>query len=166
MSKIEIYVKEPADLFEKWNPKRLSRDLIDYIAKEMKKCSVRESVEIEVIMKNALSKEEKDALVDFIRSHYGLAVQREKKLQNVRKIKKYLLLLCGILLIAFSTYLSKIFVDIIPELFLIAGWVVVWEFVYELLFTDIFQRVTILQERKLASCPIHFKKKTGEEVKS
>lgn len=61
-------------------------------------------------------------------------------------------LLLGIILII----ISEQFTSFLSELFLIAGWVVVWEMVYDILFTGIKRKRDLKIVKKLATCEISF----------
>lgn len=153
--KIDIYVDDIDTFKERLNPNRLSNEIATYIEKEFFYLS-GDQMTLEIHSKKAFREEEKENIVNLIREHYGLYVKRELKLQQVRRIKKFVLLVIGILLIAFSSYLASFFDSIIEELLLIAGWVVVWEFVYELIFTDNIARIKIIKSKQLTTCKIKF----------
>ena len=80
------------------------------------------------------------------------------KVKSLNKIDKYddyfrfLLLLLGIILII----ISEIFSALLSELFLIAGWVVIWEVVYVILFTGIKRKQKLKIAQKLSTCEISF----------
>ena len=80
------------------------------------------------------------------------------KVKYLNKIDKYddyfrfLLLLLGIILII----ISEIFSALLSELFLIAGWVVIWEVVYDILFTGIKRKQKLKIAQKLSTCEISF----------
>lgn len=80
------------------------------------------------------------------------------KVKSLNKIDKYddyfrfLLLLLGIILII----ISEIFSALLSELFLIAGWVVIWEVVYDILFTGIKRKQKLKIAQKLSTCEISF----------
>lgn len=153
MNKIEIYVNSKEDFCDQFNPNHLSREIVSYLENELRLIQIKEMFEIEIHSKENLSTLEQEKVVELIREHYGLLVQKEMLLQNPRTMKKYLLLLIGVLLITFSSYFLK---DVLKELVLIAGWVAVWEVVYDVLFTDNINRLKINRNKKISSCKIEF----------
>ena len=52
--------------------------------------------------------------------------------------------------------ISEIFSALLSELFLIAGWVVIWEVVYDILFTGIKRKQKLKIAQKLSTCEISF----------
>ena len=94
----------------------------------------------------------KEQLIKLIHTHY------EKKVKQLKQIDKYddyfrmILLLLGIILIIISEHLTSF----LSELFLIAGWVVVWEMVYDILFTGMKRKRSLNLYKKLATCKIEF----------
>ena len=74
---------------------------------------------------------------------------------KIDKIDDYfhlILMIVGIVAII----LSEKIVSLLSELFLIAGWVVIWEILYDIIFNDIKRRRTIRIYKELARCKINF----------
>ena len=67
-------------------------------------------------------------------------------------ILDYFSFLLGIILIIISEQLTLF----LSELFLIAGWVVIWEVVYDILFTGIKRKRELKIAKKLSTCEINF----------
>lgn len=158
LSEIQISIDEFSSFFDPINKNRISNEIVEYIHREMKLIPMKSKIIIKICGKSSFSLEEKEQMIDVLRNHYGLLVQHELKLHRYRKIKKLILLLIGILFIAFSRWFSRLFSSVIEELFLIAGWVVIWELVYEVVFTDNTQKIQVLQMKKLTDCQIVFEK--------
>lgn len=158
LSEIQISIDEFSSFFDPLNKNRISNEIVEYIHREMKLIPMKSRIVIKICGRASFSSKEKEQMIDVLRNHYGLLVQHELRLHRYRKVKKFVLLLIGILFIAFSSYLSDLVTDVIGELFLIAGWVVIWELVYEVVFTDNTQKFQVLQMKKLTNCQIIFEK--------
>ena len=70
-------------------------------------------------------------------------------------IYRLILLIIGILLIIISENL----ISFISELFLIAGWVVIWEMVYDIIFNQLKRTKNKNHYQKLAQAQINFETK-------
>jgi len=63
----------------------------------------------------------------------------------------------GVLLILLSDLFAEMFDFLIPELFLISGWVAIWEMVDSILFVYNKNRIERKIAKKLSKCVIEFK---------
>ncbi len=156
LSEIQISIDQFSSFFDPLNKDRISNEIVEYIHREMKLIPMKSAIAIKICGRSSFSSKEKEQMIDVLRSHYGLLVQHELKLHRYRKIKKLALLLIGVLFIAFARWFSYFVSSVIEELFLIAGWVVIWELVYEVVFTDNTQKIQVSQMKKLTDCQIVF----------
>lgn len=154
---IEIDIKSKEDMFNKFNEDLISEDLGNFIFKQSKKISLTSKVTIEIYDKVGLTKEERGRLIDAIREYFGLMVKEKLIYIDFNNVRKIFLFVIGVVLILLSNALTKVFSFLIPELFLIAGWVAIWETVYSIFFSDNQNRVEIKKLKELTKCDIRFK---------
>lgn len=154
---IEITIKDKEDIFNKFNENLISEDLGDFIFRQSKKMSLNSKTVIEIDDRASLNKEERHHLIDAIREYYGLMVKEKLIYTRFNNARKIILFIIGVLLILLSDALTNIFSLLIPELFLIAGWVAIWETVYSILFSDNKNRMEIKKLKGLTKCDIRFK---------
>ena len=127
MKTININLKSIEDATNEFNDKLLSSNLDTYILENSK--HTRNKERISLTISNISSK------IDHYDDYFRL-----------------LLLLLGIILIIISEQLTLF----LSELFLIAGWVVIWEVVYDILFTGIKRKRELKIAKKLSTCEINF----------
>ena len=144
---IEFNILEENDLYERYNKKIASRDLINYLVESMPfyrkkdiikiiiKNNLDDDVEIAEVIKRALREEYED-----LKYHYY---------QNSITQAAYFFL--GFLVLFFST---KIFDEVFKEIAIILGWVFIYSMIESEIFVDnrIKRRIKII--RKLLSSEI------------
>lgn len=153
---IEVDIKDKEALFNSFNNNQISEELGNYILKNAKNIPLNLKMIIYISDRGSLSKEEREHLVASIRTYYGLLVKEKLLYTKFNKIKNLMLFIIGIVLILLSNALNNIFSLLIPELFLIAGWVAIWETVYGILFIDNKNRIEIKKAKALSKCEIRF----------
>lgn len=155
-NKIIVDIQNKEDLYNPFNKEQISEELGTYILNRSKKIPLKEKMIICINDYERLNKNEKEHLVDAIREYYGLMVQEKMIYNEFNQVKHIILFIVGILLITLSNILSNVFPFLIPELFLIAGWVAIWETVYGILFTENQTRIEIKKIKELTTCLIQF----------
>ena len=154
---IRVDIDNKEDIYNKFNNEQISEELGDYIYNCAKMFPMNKKMIIYINNSVIFSNEEKDQLVDAIREYYGLFVRKQMFYTKFNRLKRVVLFLIGILLIVLSDSFSHITEFLIPELFLIAGWVAIWEAVYSILFVDNKVKLEIKKARQLSNCEIKFK---------
>ena len=150
MKTINIKLKDIEDATNPFNESFLNEELDNYITNNCHHLEAKEKIILNV---NNLSKEEEqEKLVNLIHNHYQNKVSRLNKIDKYDDYFRLILILLGIILII----ISEQFTSLLSELFLIAGWVVVWEAVYDILFTGIKRKRDLKVCKKLATCKIIF----------
>lgn len=124
-NKIRVDIDNKEDIFNKFNNQQISEELGDYIYNCAKMFPTNKKITIYINNSVIFSKEEKQQLVDGIREYYGLLVKKKMFYTKFNKLKRIILFLIGILLIILSDSFSHIIKFLLPELFLIAGWVAI-----------------------------------------
>lgn len=150
METINIKLKNIEDATNPFNESLLNEELDNYIVNNCKHISSKESIILNV--NNLSKKEEQEQLLTLIHHHYQNKVKQLNKIDKYDDYFRLILLLLGIILII----ISEQFISLLSELFLIAGWVVVWEVVYDILFTGIKRKRDLKLCQKLSTCKINF----------
>lgn len=88
---------------------------------------------IQLNIKGINNKEEQIHLTKVIYNHYQKKNNFFNKIDNVDNIVRFILGIIGAIIIL----ISHEFDFLLSELFLIAGWVIIWEIVYDILFNEI-----------------------------
>ena len=150
METINIKLKNIEDATNPFNESLLNEELDNYIVNNCKHISSKESIILNV--NNLSKKEEQEQLLTLIHHHYQNKVKQLNKIDKYDDYFRLILLLLGIILII----ISEQFISLLSELFLIAGWVVVWKVVYDILFTGIKRKRDLKLCQKLSTCKINF----------
>ncbi len=151
MEKINIKLETLEDATNKFNNNVLNEELDSYITN----ASLHTHKERIILnVDGLLNNKDQEQLVKLIHTHYQNKVKQLNKIDKYDDYFRFILLLLGILLII----ISEQFTSLLSELFLIAGWVVVWEIVYDILFTGARRKRDLKLYKKLATCETEFLK--------
>ena len=124
---IEINITDENELLNIYNKNIISETLDNYLITSLEHRSLKEDITINIIgTKNEFIK-------SIITSYYEEKYLYLKKIDKLDNYIRLTLFLIGILAI----FISKQFTNIVSEVFLIAGWVIIWEIIYDVLFSEI-----------------------------
>lgn len=140
---IEIALCSKEDLVEKYNNKIVSKNLIDYIMEQA--MFIGKHDKAKVIINNQCHLN--DSCLDMIKN--GLKIEYEKNLRNgkLSNIKQVMLMIIGLIFLSLSMVIPDGF--IFKEVFLIVGWVPIWEVIDIELFSDIKEKRKRMVLKKL-----------------
>ena len=150
METINIKLTTIKEATNPFNESLLNEELDNYITNSCLHTKSTEKITLNV--NNLSKKEEQEQLLDLIHHHYLNKVKQLSKIDKYDDYFRLVLILLGIILII----ISEQFTSLLSELFLIAGWVVVWEVVYDILFTGIKRKRDLKLCKKLSTCKISF----------
>lgn len=155
---IDIIIKDKDDIYNKFNSNKLSSELGNYIYNQSLGCKLKDEIKINVKTANELTSKEKNDIVDMIREYFGLGIQETLIYYKYNNLKKIILFILGILLIYVSHFISIINEFLISEVFLIIGWVAIWEVIENILFVETKKQFKLERLKKLVKCKIVFEK--------
>lgn len=153
MKTINITIENHNDIYNKFNDEFLNDELDNFLLDSSK--SIRPKEKIAINIKGKFTKEEEDKIKKVINNHYNHKYGHLKQIDKYDDIYRLILLIIGILLIIISENL----ISFISELFLIAGWVVIWEMVYDIIFNQLKRTKNKNHYQKLAQAQINFETK-------
>lgn len=133
---IKIDITSKTDLLEKYNEKKISRDVIEYLIKEA--MLIRKEEKMEIIINKRTEKLSEDCK-ELIKKGLEDEYKRSLKIHHDNNIKQIYFLILGIILLFFSTTIKQN--AIWREILLISGWVPIWEMVKIELFPDVQGRI-------------------------
>ena len=127
---IEIYLVDKYDFIQKYNKKKISTDVIDYIIDQAILIGKKENIKIIINKKFEIEQDCSQMIKE------GLEEEYNKSLKNhhVRDVKQVGFFILGIIFIFLSTLIEKQM--LLKELLLITGWVPIWEMVKIELISD------------------------------
>lgn len=148
---IPIQINDLTLALNPFNKAEISKDLDEYITKYYEHLSLKKSkLELKIIGLNNLK--DQQALTNIIHNFYQTQLKKYQKIDKLDDYIRSILLLIGILAILISNQ----FQSLISELFLIMGWVIIWEIVYDVLFNLIKRKRKTRLYLALSTCKINF----------
>lgn len=158
-STLHINIQQEQDYTCLYNQKKLSPELLAYILDEYKGIPFHHDIEILVHSTKIISKQERDRFVDMLRSNIGQDIKECYLKLKFIQIRALLLSLLGIVFILLSFIISKQITSVLSEVFLIIGWVGIWEAVDCFLFDKTNTRFQIKKYKKLVNARVLFDEK-------
>lgn len=151
---ININLSNQEDLINKFNSKELNRELGDYIYNKALISKMNNKKFFRINIKTDFEISLKDEIVDMIRSYYGYQVKEELIHLKHSYIKNIVLFIVGVALLI-AAYFTEIITNfLLPEIFIIIGWLAIGEMAYAVLFSNSKHRLKIRLLKKLTKCKI------------
>lgn len=147
---INIDINNLEELENDYNKKHINKDLEQYIMECAKLMPRKEKIELKI--NSNLNSIEQENAINLIHGYYKEKFKQYHLIDKYDDYVRIFLLILGIVFIIISEHL----IDVLSELFLIAGWVVVWEIIYDLIFTGFKRKKTKSIYQKLSKCEISF----------
>ena len=143
MEEIIVDIKKENHLINKYNKKKVSHELIEYIMKQAKLVKWNKDIKL-VINKNSDIKQESINLIkNGLEEEFTRSIERKDK----NNIKQFFYFILGTIIIFISTLIPEI--GPWKEVVLITGWVLIWEMIEVELFPDAYGRRNRRVIRKL-----------------
>ena len=127
---IEIDLNSKEDLLERYNNKRISKDLVEYLINETNFVSKKDSVVIQINNNIKADIDIAKYLINGLKDEYESTIRSHLK----NNIIQLVLFFLGIFFLFLSTQINSS--DIWKEILLIGGWVPIWEMIDLELFND------------------------------
>ena len=124
---IEINITNENELLNIYNKNIISETLDNYLTTSLEHRSLKENITINI------TGTENENIKNIITNYYKEKYLYFKKIDTLDNYIRLVLFLIGVL----SIFISKQFTNIVSEVFLIAGWVIIWEIIYDVLFSEI-----------------------------
>ena len=125
---VEIDIVKEEDLFEKYNKKIISKNLINYLIEETPK--LKKEDKLKVIINNEIEKYNcKELIIEGLKREYNKA-SLKNELNNHTQLSY---LIVGLIILLFSTFIDM---KLLEEIVLIIGWVFIWDLVEIEIITD------------------------------
>ena len=143
MEEIIVDIKKENHLINKYNKKKVSHELIEYIMKQAKLVKWNKDIKL-VINKNSDIKQDSINLIkNGLEEEFTRSIERKDK-NNIKQVFYFIL---GTIIIFISTLIPEI--GPWKEVVLITGWVLIWEMIEVELFPDAYGRRNRRVIRKL-----------------
>ena len=130
---IKIDLINEKDLINNYDENKLSNNLLEYIIKEALYIKRKDMIKIIINNKCNTKKDYKEMFINAFKEEY----KNNLKIHNRTNIVQLILLIIGIFFIFLSFQINN---EIWKEIFLISGWVPIWEMIELELFNDVRDR--------------------------
>ena len=152
---INIELNKKEDYINKFNNKRISADLDNYILNEAKTVKLTDKITIEIDSKFKLTEEEQKELVAMIKLSYKDDLDELLMYEKKIKSKAIILMLIGVIILLAYYLSNNLF--FVSEFILIIGWLMIWEAADGLIFSRTENRVKQTRRRQLMYSHIYFR---------
>ena len=133
MEEIKVYINDYDSLFNIFDKNDISDELATYIENRCSRLK-NKGIVIKFISSKTISDDDKDKLVDALRSHFGLEIKYNLIESKRRNITNLVLMLVGLLILIFKNILPLL--NTLFDILDIFACFIIWESAYNLLFTD------------------------------
>jgi len=150
---IDVHLKNKSKFKNDFNDHELNPNLGDYIFNKalISKLTKKKGLKIRIKSDFEISEIEKETFIDMIRSYYGNLIKTELIYLSINNLKSAVLFLVGIFVLLIAYFLNNF---VIHEIFIIIGWLGIWEAIYSFLFANGKHRRKEKLLKKLTECYI------------
>lgn len=156
MNEIDVIIDKIDDLRNKFNDKKFSKDFYDYIEIESDKSRDKKDVIIKFDLISGTNNKEREEIKKIYTNHYEHLVNDLSNHISYENGKMIALIIFGLIFLCLYYLFQSHDVIIISDIFLIIGWLAVWESVYNLLFVENETKNKLKQYKKLKNAKIEF----------
>ena len=152
---IDIVLDNMDDASSKFNNNILDEELENYIYKESINTQSKNII-IRIKTLFDINDKEKNTLDKMIRESFKLNINENLVHMKYANVKRSILMIIGTISVLVSELIDFSGIFLIPEIFLIIGWVGIWEAVYSLLFEDTKMKIENKRYKKIYKSKIEF----------
>ena len=156
---IEINIKNYEQITSTYNDNSLNEALATYIYRECQGIPLKNKINLQITTEFEMSEEEKRTVSDLIHAYFGLEVKEILILDKTNIIRDFILFISGLIILAIAFFIQTKNFNVIPEILIIIGWILLWEVLYYFLFDNKNLRIKIKRYKKLSECKIKFENK-------
>lgn len=153
MEEVKIYINNYEELFNVFDSNDISDDLALYIENRCTRVKNSKMV-IKFIYEYEIKNENKDKIIDALRSHFGLEIKYNMMENKKRNLVNLLIMLAGLLILLFKNILPL--TTTIFDIFDVFACFMIWESAYNLFFTDNESDIKIARAKKIINAKIVF----------
>ena len=152
---IDVILTKDSKIYNEFNNSKLSSELSNYILEQSKGIPLKSIIILNINSYFYMEKEEKQKLVNEIRENYGLDIKENLIKLKYEVIKQVIMLLIGLILSFISNLVSNNNY-LISQFFYIFGWLIIYESISGLIFSNIKTMYQNKKYKKLINAKITF----------
>lgn len=158
---VEVYLKSKESFVNRFNDKELNSELGDYIFNKalISKLIKKQGLKIKICTNFEVAEEEKESMLDMIRSYYGHLIKTELIYLKINYIKSLILFLVGIVLLSLAYVSEFVTKFVLPEILVIIGWLAIWEAANAILLSNTNHNKKIKILKNLTTCYVEIESK-------
>ena len=152
-NKVEIFIDERRDYVSNYNTNMLNPDLKNYVLEELRGSNLKKGIKIEIVGNYFDSEEKKQEFLKLFKNEFSLSIKDMTMYLKYSLIASLLLGLLGIIFIIFSNIIKA---SVFKEIFLIMGWLGVWESTANIIFNESKNYLIIKRYERIRKAKIIF----------
>lgn len=151
--KIIVNLENAHEIHHPFNKNTLNPDLVRFLYDE---ClgHANTKIDIYILFEDDLALEEKDIIRNLIHKHFKEEMREIQIKKQTTQVFNLFLFFLGLLFLFISFLLSNKFIE---EIFLILGWIAIWEVVENILFSTAKENFKYTRYKSLSSARIYFR---------
>jgi len=152
--KIIVNIENMNNIHHPFNKNTLNPTLVSFLQEECIGKPKKANIDIHIFSKQSLEDLQKEQIRNLIHKHFIEERKELKMKKEMTHIFYVSLLILGILFLLISLLILQ---EILKEIFLILGWIAIWEAVENFIFENSKETLKYHRYKKLASARIYFK---------
>ena len=152
-NKVEIFIDERRDYVSNYNTNMLNPELKDYILEELRGSNLKKGIKIEIVGDYFDSEEKKQEFLKLFKNEFSLSIKDMTMYLKYSLIASLLLGLLGIIFIVLSNVITA---SVFKEIFLIMGWLDIWESTANIIFNESKNYLIIKRYERIRKAKIIF----------
>lgn len=154
-NEIVINIKK-SEFYHHFNNTELSKEVAEYLLDKTGDVRFKQVCHIKINVLDKITEAEKEKMVDTIRKHFGLQVRSGLVFTDIETTRMIILFLIGVIFLILS-YLIQADLELLSEIFLIVGWVGIWESIYRFIFDNVKMKINVKRNKYIANANITIK---------
>lgn len=131
---IEIDITNKHNLIDKYNEKKVSHGLIEYIIKQVNDINLYKEIKIKINKKCHIDEDCVNLIKEGLKEEYNRSLRK----RNDNNLKQFIFFFLGVLFIYLSTLIEA--ETVWKEIILITGWVPIWKMIEVEILADVAAR--------------------------
>ena len=152
-NKVEIFVDEQKDFVSNYNTNMLNPELKNYVLEELRGSNLKKGITVNIVGNYFDTSEKKNEFLKLFKNEFSLSIKDYSMYLKYSVIASLLLGLLGIIFIILSNIIGS---SLFKEIFLIMGWLGVWESTANLIFNESKNYLIIKRYQRILEAKIIF----------